>query len=157
MRLQEGDLTNEPESILAMYGAEPGQGSFANNCLMARRLVERGVPFVQVAQRGWDTHGTGSHDDLVHALPEYCRQTDRAAAALVKDLKQRGLLGSTLVVWGGEFGRTPMRQQSDHGPFVGRDHHPHAFSIWMAGGGIRPGITVGRPGALRCTPCGATP
>lgn len=148
MRLQEGDLTNEPESILAMYGAEPGQGSFANNCLMARRLVERGAAFVQVAHRGWDTHGTGCHDDLVHALPEYCRQTDRAAAALVKDLKQRGLLDSTLVVWGGEFGRTPMRQQSAHGPFVGRDHHPHAFSIWMAGGGIRPGITVGRTDAF---------
>lgn len=142
--LRDTELAEESAAVRAMYGAEPGQTSFANNCLMARRLVERGVPFVEVAHRGWDTHGTDSRDDLLHALPEYCRQTDRAAAALIKDLKHRGLLDSTLVIWASEFGRTPMRQQSDDSAILGRDHHPHAYSVWMAGGGIRPGMTLGQ-------------
>lgn len=144
VRLPDADLSKESPATRAMYGAEPGNASFANHCLMARQLVERGVPFVQVSHRAWDTHGTGPHDDIRRALPAYCRDTDRAAAALIKDLKRRGLLDSTLVIWGGEFGRTPMGQQPDNSTFLGRDHHPHAFSIWMAGGGIKPGLTVGK-------------
>ncbi|HEX5483287.1 MAG TPA: DUF1501 domain-containing protein [Terriglobia bacterium] len=138
------DISKEPESIHQMYGTEPGKKSFANNCLLARRLVERGVRFVQLYHRGWDTHGTSSHDDIINRLPSLCRETDQAAAALVKDLKQKGLLDSTLVVWGGEFGRTPMNEARDHSKFLGRDHHPRAFCFWLAGGGIKPGLTLGR-------------
>jgi len=138
------DISKEPESIQKLYGTEPGQASFANNCLLARRLVERGVRFVQLYHRGWDTHGTSAHDDIVNRLPQLCRETDQAAAALVADLKQRGLLDSTLVVWGGEFGRTPMNEERNRSKFLGRDHHPRAFSMWLAGGGIKPGITVGQ-------------
>ncbi len=138
------DISQEPASVHEMYGTEPGQASFANNCLLARRLVERGVRFVQLFHWGWDTHGTGSADDLVTALPRRCRETDRASAALIKDLKQRGLLDDTIVVWGGEFGRTPMNEGRNASKFIGRDHHPRAFSLWMAGGGIKPGVSVGR-------------
>ncbi len=138
------DVSKEPESIHRLYGTEPGKNSFANNCLMARRLVERGVRFVQLFHRGWDTHGAGSGDDIVNRLSELCRATDQAAAGLVKDLKQRGLLDSTLVVWGGEFGRTPMNEARSGSKFLGRDHHPRAFTVWAAGGGIKPGVTVGR-------------
>jgi len=129
------DLSQEPQSILELYGAEPGKPSFANNCLLARRLVERGVRFVQLFHEAWDQHG-----NLVHDLKKNCRDTDQAAAALVLDLKQRGLLDETLVIWGGEFGRTPMVQGNGND---GRDHHPNAFSMWLAGGGIRPGLTLG--------------
>jgi hypothetical protein len=142
------DLSQEPESIRAMYGAEPGKASFANNCLMARRLVERGVRFVQLYHRGWDSHGTGTFDDIVHSLPQQCRDTDRAAVALVEDLKQRGLLDSTLVVWGGEFGRTPMNEARNGSTFLGRDHHPHAFTIWLAGGGVKRGLVLGETDEL---------
>ena len=138
------DISKEPQSIHEAYGTEPGKKSFANNCLLARRLVERGVRFVQLYHRGWDNHGTSAHDDIVNRLPSLCRETDRAAAALVKDLKQRGLLESTLVVWGGEFGRTPMNEERNRSKFLGRDHHPRAFSVWLAGGGIKPGITIGQ-------------
>ena len=138
------DLSSEPPSVHEMYGTEPGKASFANNCLLARRLVERGVRFVQLYHRGWDTHGASNNEDIVNKLAWLCRETDRAAAALVKDLKQRGLLDSTLVVWGGEFGRTPMNEARGGSKFLGRDHHPRAFSMWMAGGGIKPGVTVGR-------------
>ncbi len=138
------DISQEPASVHEMYGTEPGQASFANNCLLARRLVERGVRFVQLFHWGWDTHGTGSADDLVTALPRRCQETDRASAALIKDLKQRGLLDDTIVVWGGEFGRTPMNEGRNASKFIGRDHHPRAFSLWMAGGGIKPGVSVGR-------------
>jgi hypothetical protein len=138
------DVSKEPEHIHNLYGTEPGKNTFANNCLMARRLVERGVRFVQLFHRGWDTHGSGSGDDIVNRLSELCRATDQAAAALVKDLKQRGLLDSTLVVWGGEFGRTPMNEARSGSKFLGRDHHPRAFTMWMAGGGIEAGVTVGR-------------
>ena len=138
------DLSSEPQSIHEMYGTEPGKASFANNCLLARRLVERGVRFVQLYHRGWDTHGASNNEDIVNKLGWLCRETDRAAAALVKDLKQRGLLDSTLVVWGGEFGRTPMNEARAGSKFLGRDHHPRAFSMWLAGGGIKPGVTVGR-------------
>jgi len=117
-----------------MYGAEPGKSSFANNCLLARRLVERGVRFVQLFHEAWDQHG-----NLVADLKKNCQRTDQACAALIKDLKQRDMLKDTLVVWGGEFGRTPMVQGGDDG----RDHHPNCFTMWMAGGGIKPGITLG--------------
>ncbi|MEJ7710825.1 MAG: DUF1501 domain-containing protein [Pyrinomonadaceae bacterium] len=100
--------------------------------------------FVQLYHRGWDTHGSSGGEDIVNSLARLCRETDRAAAALVKDLKQRGLLDETLVVWGGEFGRTPMNEARGGSKFLGRDHHPRAFSMWMAGGGIKPGVAVGR-------------
>jgi hypothetical protein len=142
------NISKEPPSAHQMYGTEPGTVSFANNCLLARRLVERGVRFVQLYHRGWDHHGTTSKDDLVSGLPRLCRETDQPAAALIKDLKQRGLLDSTLVIWGGEFGRTPMNEGRDGSRFLGRDHHPHAFATWMAGGGIQPGVTVGQTDEL---------
>ena len=146
------DLSGEPQSIHAMYGTEPGKKSFAINCLLARRLVERGVRFVQLYHRGWDNHGTSAHDDIVTRLPQLCHETDQAAAALVKDLKQRGLLSSTLVVWGGEFGRTPMNEERNRSKFLGRDHHPRAFSVWLAGGGIKPGVTLGQTDELGYNP-----
>jgi hypothetical protein len=138
------DNSKEPAAIHELYGTEPGKKSFANNCLLARRLVERGVRFVQLYHRGWDNHGTSSHDDIVNRLPSLCQETDRAAAALITDLKQRGLLDSTIVVWGGEFGRTPMNEARNKSKFLGRDHHPRAFSMWVAGGGFKPGITFGK-------------
>ena len=138
------DLSSEPQSIHEMYGTEPGKASFANNCLLARRLVERGVRFVQLYHRGWDTHGASNNEDIVNKLAWLCRETDRGAVALVKDLKQRGLLDETLVVWGGEFGRTPMNEARNGSKFLGRDHHPRAFTMWLAGGGIKPGVTYGR-------------
>jgi hypothetical protein len=128
------DLSREPKHILDLYGAEPGKASFANNCLLARRLVERGVRFVELFHEAWDQHG-----NLVNDLKKNCHDTDQACAALVKDLKQRGMLDDTLVIWGGEFGRTPMVQ----GGSDGRDHHPTAFTMWLAGGGIKPGVTIG--------------
>ncbi len=128
------DISKEPACIQEMYGAEPGKSSFANTCLLARRLVERGVRFVQIFHEAWDQHG-----NLVHDLKKNCQDTDQACAALIKDLKQRGLLEDTLVIWGGEFGRTPMVQGGNDG----RDHHPNAFTMWLAGGGIKPGITLG--------------
>jgi hypothetical protein len=142
------DISKEPAHIHEMYGTQPGTANFGNNCLLARRLVERGVRFVQLYHRGWDHHGEAQYDDLVTGLPRLCRETDQAAVALVKDLKQRGLLDSTLVIWGGEFGRTPMNEERDGSKFLGRDHHPRAFSIWMAGGGIKPGITLGKTDEL---------
>ena len=129
------DLSKESAKTLTMYGAEPGKPSFANNCLLARRLVERGVRFVQLFHEAWDHHG-----GLTNGLKTECKKTDQAAAALVKDLKQRGLLDDTLVIWGGEFGRTPMVQGGDDG----RDHHPNCYSLWMAGGGVKPGLVLGQ-------------
>ncbi len=137
------DISKESKETLAMYGAEPGKSSFGNNCLLARRLLERGVRFVQLYHRGWDHHGETEANDLVHGLPVRCKETDQGAAALIKDLKQRGLLEDTLVVWGGEFGRTPMIEARGGVKFPGRDHHPKAFTMWMAGGGVKPGITLG--------------
>jgi uncharacterized protein (DUF1501 family) len=128
------DISSEPKHIQEMYGIEPGKPSFANNCLLARRLVERGVRFVQLFHEAWDQHG-----NLTKDIQENCKDTDQACAALIKDLKQRGLLDSTLIVWGGEFGRTPMVQGGDDG----RDHHPNAFTMWLAGGGVKPGVTYG--------------
>jgi hypothetical protein len=137
------DIRDEPASVHELYGTEPGQASFANNCLLARRLVERGCRFVQLYHRGWDTHGASFGEDIVEKLPRLCQQTDKAVYALVTDLKQRGLLDDTLVVWGGEFGRTPMNEARNGSLFLGRDHHPRAFTMWVAGGGVKPGVTVG--------------
>ena len=142
------DLSKESKDTQEMYGVEPGKRSFANNCLLARRLVERGVRFVQLYHRGWDNHGTGEYDDIKNRLPKLCREVDRAAAALVMDLKQRGLLDETIVVWGGEFGRTPMNEARGGSTYLGRDHHPHAYTMWMAGGGIKPGISFGQTDEL---------
>jgi hypothetical protein len=134
------DFSREPAHVLAMYGPDARQpGTFAYNCLMARRLVERGVRFVQVMHAGWDQHGS-----LTTELYNQCRDTDQPSAALVGDLKQRGLLDDTLVIWGGEFGRTPFLQGNiNDRPRWGRDHHPYAFTVWVAGGGIKRGMTYG--------------
>ena len=133
------DLSGESRETLELYGAKPGAASFANNCLLARRLIERGVRFVNLYHEGWD-----HHSDVAGGLKNQCGQTDRASAALVMDLKRRGLLDDTLVVWGGEFGRTPMvESNASLGRSLGRDHHPQAFAMWFAGGGIKPGLTLG--------------
>lgn len=137
------DISRESKPTLEAYGAEPGQASFANNCLLARRLVEQGVRYVQLFDWGWDTHGVSKNDDIVHKLPKKCQDVDQPIAALITDLKKRGLLEDTLVVWSGEFGRTSMNEARGGSTFLGRDHHPHCFTIWMAGGGIKPGQTVG--------------
>jgi hypothetical protein len=137
------DISREPQQVQEAYGAQPGAGSFANNCLLARRLVEQGVRYVQLFDWGWDIHGTVSGDDLMTAFPGKCRQMDKPVAALIKDLKQRGLLDETLVLWGGEFGRTPLNEERNGSKLLGRDHHPHAFTIWMAGGGVKPGFIYG--------------
>ena len=159
------DISKEPQHILDLYGAKPGYVSpieslddprasykgddptFANNCLLARRLVEKGVRFVQLYDWGWDHHGSSPGESLDETLPIKCRYSDRAIAGLIKDLKQRGLLDSTLIVWGGEFGRTPMMQNNVNKDlkkgFIGRDHHPHAYTMWMAGGGIKGGVSYG--------------
>src|SRR5437016_1968034 len=159
------DISKEPKEVLDLYGAVPGYVSpaesaadprtlykgtdptIANNCLLARRLVEKGVRFVQIYDWGWDHHGSSPGESVDETLPIKCRQTDRAVAALIKDLKQRGMLDSTLVVWGGEFGRTPMLQNNVRTEmkkgFIGRDHHPSAFTMWMAGGGVQGGLAYG--------------
>jgi len=137
------DIRQEPENIINMYGAQPGAASFANNCLLARRLVERGVRYVQLFDWGWDCHGTGAGDDIVVHLPQKCKDIDQPVAALLADLKRRGLLDDTIVVWGGEFGRTSMNEARGGSTFLGRDHHPHCFTLWVAGGGFKPGISLG--------------
>jgi hypothetical protein len=142
------DIAKEPREVHKLYGTRPGQKSFANNCLLARRLVESGVRFVQLYHWGWDSHGESQKNDLRYGLVQRCRETDQAVAALIKDLKRKGLLDSTLVVWGGEFGRTPMNEERNGSKWLGRDHHQHAFTIWMAGGGIKPGITHGQTDEL---------
>jgi uncharacterized protein (DUF1501 family) len=142
------DLAGETEATRAEYGIEPGKVSFANNCLLARRLVERGARFVQLYHWGWDSHGTSPGDDIVTSLKERCQETDQATAALLVDLERRGLLEDTLVVWGGEFGRTPMNEERDGSTFLGRDHHPHCFTMWMAGGGVRAGAALGKTDEL---------
>ena len=133
------DLKSESQSTLNLYGCDPRKPSFARACLLARRMIERGVRFVNIYHEGWD-----AHSDVVGNHKLHCKETDQASAALVKDLKQRGLLDDTLVIWGGEFGRTPMVENN---PVLkrslGRDHHPQAFTVWMAGGGVKPGLTYG--------------
>ncbi|WP_164101363.1 DUF1501 domain-containing protein [Candidatus Laterigemmans baculatus] len=130
------DLSDEPQHVLDMYGTQGGDGSFASNCLLARRLAEKGVRFIQLYHRGWDHHG-----DLVRYMDTCCGLTDKPTWALLTDLKQRGMLDDTLIIWGGEFGRTPMFQGK--GSTAGRDHHIKGFSMWLAGGGIRGGTTYG--------------
>lgn len=155
------DIGKEPQHVLDLYGAKPGfvsnvetaadprrlykgdDPTFANNCVLARRLVENGVRFVQLYDWGWDHHGSSPGESIDETLPIKCQQIDKAIAGLIKDLKQRGLFEETLIVWGGEFGRTPMMQNNVNSTlkpgYYGRDHHPHAFTMWMAGAGIKPG------------------
>jgi uncharacterized protein (DUF1501 family) len=133
------DLARESKETLELYGAEPAKPSFARACLLALRMVERGVRFVTIYHEGWD-----GHSDVAGNLRTNCGATDRASAALVADLKRRGMLDSTLVLWGGEFGRTPMVESNPTlGRSLGRDHHPQAFTVWMAGGGVKPGVMFG--------------
>ncbi|RPI90271.1 MAG: DUF1501 domain-containing protein, partial [Planctomycetaceae bacterium] len=160
------DISKEPRHVLEMYGAQPGfvsqaesaddprvlykgdDPTFANNCLLARRLIENGVRFVQLYDWGWDHHGSSPGESIDETLPIKCQQIDRAVTGLLLDLKQRGLLDETLVVWGGEFGRTPMLQnnvRTDYKKgFVGRDHHPFAYTLWLAGGGVKGGLAYGQ-------------
>lgn len=139
------NLNEEPDYIHQLYGTTPGEISFANNCLLARRLAERGVRFIQLFHRGWDSHGSNEFEALEGGFLRRCKEIDQAMSALIMDLKQRGLLEETLVVWGGEFGRTPMQENRGgiSNPFRGRDHHGEAFTMWMTGGGIKNGITYG--------------
>jgi hypothetical protein len=139
------NINDEPDYIHQMYGTQPGKTSLANNILLARKLVEKGVRFVQVFDWGWDSHGTDANLAIDIGFINKCRSVDKAMTALILDLKQRGLLDETLVVWGGEFGRTPMAENREGkaNPFKGRDHHTEAFSIWMAGGGVKKGTTFG--------------
>lgn len=140
------ELAKESKATLDMYGAEPGKSSYANNCLLARRLVERGVRFVQLWHADWD-----HHDDITKPLDTVCKEVDQPTAALIKDLKQRGLLDRTLVIWGGEFGRTPMGEVREKGK-IGRNHHIDSYSILMAGGGLKRGVTVGASDELGFSP-----
>lgn len=139
------NINDEPEYIHDLYGTKPGTESFANNCLLARKLVEKGVRFVQLYDWGWDTHGTDHDGSIDMGLRNKCREIDRPMSALLLDLKQRGLLEDTLVIWGGEFGRTPMQENREGKTqsFLGRDHHGDAFTMWMAGGGIKKGASYG--------------
>ncbi len=159
------DISKEPQHILDLYGAKPGfvspaesaddprvlykgdDPTFANNCLLARRLIENGVRFVQLYDWGWDHHGSSLGESIDETLPIKCQQTERAIAGLILDLQQRGLLDETLIVWGGEFGRTPMLQNNVRSElkagYIGRDHHPHAYTMWLAGGGIKGGLSYG--------------
>ena len=139
------DISGEPKEVLDMYGPQVHEpGTFARNCLLARRLIERGTRFVQLMHAGWDQHSS-----LTTELYTQCKDTDQPSAALVRDLKMRGLLEDTLVIWGGEFGRTPFIQGNfDDRPKWGRDHHPYAFTVWMAGGGVKPGMTHGETDEL---------
>lgn len=139
------NIADEPEYIHEMYGSDPKQSLFANNVLLSRKLIEKGVRFVQLFDWGWDTHGTSVKGSIDKGLLDKCRQTDQSVTALVKDLKQRGLLEETLVIWGGEFGRTPMQENREGktNRFKGRDHHADAFTMWMAGGGLKKGFSYG--------------
>jgi len=138
------DFSQESQATLDLYGAKPGQSGYATNCLLARRLAERGTRFIQVYQGGWD-----AHNNVEGNIKNQAKAIDQASAALVQDLKQRGMLEDTLVIWGGEFGRTPMVEASAAlNRSGGRDHHPQAFTMWMTGGGIKPGITLGQTDEL---------
>jgi hypothetical protein len=135
------DISREPEDVRAAYGVKPGEEAFANNCLLARRLAERGVRYIQLFHWGWDSHGANEREALEVGFKERCLDVDQPMTALLTDLKQRGLLDETLIVWGGEFGRTPMRENRGGSEmrWVGRDHNPGAFTVWLAGGGVKPG------------------
>jgi hypothetical protein len=144
------DIQNESTRTLENYGCKFGEPSFANNALVARRLAERGVRYIQLFDYGWDSHGSGKNGSLNHGFVDLCKATDQPIAALLADLKQRGMLEDTLVIWGGEFGRTPMLENrgGQDAPFAGRDHHPDAFTMWMAGGGVKGGYTHGETDEL---------
>ena len=143
------DVGREPARVIKDYGATPGGSSLANNCLLARRLVERGVRFVQLFDWGWDFHGTNPKEDIRDGLTKKCATMDRPIAALIRDLRQRGLLDETLIVWGGEFGRTPFREgRTSKGKVLGRDHFPNCYSMFLAGGGVKSGITYGESDEL---------
>ena len=144
------DISKEPEYIHQLYGTKPGEEAFANNCLLARKMVEQGVRFVQLFDWGWDSHGTSKSGSVDYGLHQKCLETDRAISALLIDLEQRGLLDETLVVWGGEFGRTPMQENREGKTqdYFGRDHHTDAFTMWLAGGGIKPGFSFGETDEL---------
>jgi uncharacterized protein (DUF1501 family) len=139
------DIKQEPVAVHQAYNTQPGQESFANNCLLARRLAERGVRFIQLFDWGWDSHGTGPDTDLTKGFVDKCNQVDKPISALLQDLKQRGLLDETLVIWSGEFGRTPMRENRGGVEMAaqGRDHNPGAYCLWMAGGGVKGGYSHG--------------
>lgn len=139
------DLKQESEETHRLYATEPGKESFANNCLLARRLAERGVRYIQLFHWGWDAHGASASEALNSGFKDRCKEVDQPMTALLKDLKQRGLLEDTLVVWGGEFGRTPMLENrgGTDNAHIGRDHNPGGFTMWMAGGGVKPGISYG--------------
>lgn len=138
------DITQETQTTLDEYGATPGESSLANNCLLARRLVESGVRFVQLFDWGWDYHGTAEATGIGEGLKTKCRTMDRPVTALLRDLKQRGLLDDTLVVWGGEFGRTPFREgRTAKSSILGRDHYPDCYTMWLAGGGVKGGLDYG--------------
>lgn len=143
------DISKETQATLDAYGAKPGMASLANNCLLARRLVESGVRYVQLFDWGWDFHGTGPGEDIRDGLTKKCETMDRPVAALIKDLKDRGMLDETLIIWGGEFGRTPFREgRTANGASLGRDHYPDCFTMWMAGGGIKGGFEYGQTDEL---------
>jgi len=143
------DISKEPKHVLEAYGAQPGASSLANNCLLARRLVEKGVRFVQLFDWGWDFHGTGPGEALTDGLTNKCATMDKPIAALIRDLKERGMLDETLIVWGGEFGRTPFREgRTAAGANLGRDHYPDCFTMWMAGGGAKGGVSYGQTDEL---------
>ncbi|MBT4864511.1 MAG: DUF1501 domain-containing protein, partial [Planctomycetaceae bacterium] len=143
------DIGGETKQTLESYGAQPGMGSFANNCLLARRLVEKGVRYVQLFDWGWDFHGTGASTGIRDGLTNRCKAMDRPVAALIKDLKSRGLFDETLVVWSGEFGRTPFREgRTSKSKVLGRDHYPDCYTMFMAGGGVKPGISYGKSDEL---------
>ncbi|MCA9150179.1 MAG: DUF1501 domain-containing protein, partial [Planctomycetales bacterium] len=143
------DLSRETAATLQRYGAKPGASSFANNCLLARRLVEQGVRYVQLFDWGWDFHGTGPNEDIRDGLTKKCATMDRPIAALIKDLRERGLLEDTLIVCSGEFGRTPFREgRTAKGNILGRDHYPDCYSLWLAGGGVKGGMTYGNSDEL---------
>ena len=143
------DISREPEAVREAYGAQPGAASFANNCLLARRLVEKGVRFVQLFDWGWDFHGTNEAEGIQGGLTKKCAKMDQPVAALIRDLRQRGLLEETLVVWGGEFGRTPFREgRTAASAILGRDHFPDCFSVFLAGGGVKRGISYGETDEL---------
>lgn len=148
------DIAAEPQHILDMYGAKPDRGSFANNCLLARRFAEAGVRYIQLYHSGWDSHGAAENEALNAGFKDRCREVDQPIAALLADLQQRGMLDDTLVIWSGEFGRTPMRENRGGRTmgFIGRDHHPAAFTLWMAGGGVKPGFTYGETDELGYRP-----
>ncbi len=143
------DIAGETKQTLESYGAQPGMASFANNCLLARRMVEKGVRFVQLFDWGWDFHGTGASTGIRDGLTNRCQGMDRPVAALIKDLKARGLFEETLVIWSGEFGRTPFREgRTSKSKILGRDHYPDCYTMFMAGGGVKPGISYGESDEL---------